>query len=449
MNAEPTVAGEGSRTASGPSLWRNEAFLKLWTGQTISLLGSQITVVALPLTAILLFHASALQVGVLGAVEFLPFLLFGLPAGVWVDRVRKRPLLIWTDLGRFVALASIPGADAFGVLSIAQLYAVAFVSGILTVLFDVAYGSYLPAVVRRDQLVDGNAKLEISRSGAQLAGPGVAGLLVQAFSAPLAILADAISYLCSVASLLLIRSREAPPAAEVEQEPMRRQVAAGLRYVVRHPLLGPLAACTATLNLFSMMGQAVLLLFAVDQLNMSPGEIGLILAIGNVGFLIGAFVAQRTSRALGLGRTLVATPLTIGLAAVLVPLAARGRAPALLIGFGLLGSFAAVIYNVNARSLVQSVAPERMLGRVIATMRFVVWGTIPLGSFLGGVLGDRLGLVPTLWIAAAGGICAFLPPLLSGVRRLEAIPEASDPSLGTARVEGGVITASGPLQPES
>jgi MFS family permease len=439
----------GARPATPPSLWRNEAFLKLWTGQTISLLGSQITVIALPLTAILLFRATALQVGVLGTVEFLPFLLFGLPAGVWVDRMRRRPILIWSDVGRLAALASIPVADVFGLLSMPQLYVVAFVSGSLTVLFDVAYGSYLPAVVRRDQLVDGNAKLEISRSGAQLAGPGVSGLLVQAFSAPIAILADAISYACSVASLLLIRAGEPRPLRGVTHEPMRRQIAEGLRYVGRHTLLRPLATCIAILNLFSMMGQAVLLLFAVDELGLTPGAIGLILAIGNIGFLVGAFVAQRVSGTIGLGRTLVLAPLAIGGAAVLVPLSVHGAAPALLVAFGLIGGFAAVVFNVNARSLVQSVAPEHMLGRVVATMRFVVWGTIPLGTLLGGVLGQRLGLVTTMWIAAIGGTCGFIPPLLSAVRTLPAIPAQPDQAERPLAPGGGVVTASGPLPPES
>jgi MFS family permease len=369
-------------------------------------------------------------VGVLSTFEFLPFVLFGLPAGVWIDRLRRKPVLVVADLGRFLVLGSVPLAYAFDSLTMLQLYIVAFVTGVFTLFFDVAYGAYLPVLVDRRRLVDGNSKLEISRSGAQLAGPGVGGLLVQAFSAPVAILADAVSYIASVISLLLIRKPEPAPVRESEPPTMRRQIGEGLRFVLGNRLLRPLAACIASLNLFSQMAQAVLLLFAVRQLGLSPGAIGGILAAANVGFLVGAFLAARVGRKLGVGPTLISAALLIGVSGVFLPLTTRALAVPMLLAYGLLGTFGGVIFNVNARSLAQSMTPDRILGRIVATMRFIVWGTIPIGAFFGGVLGGALGLRPTLWIAAAGMLASFIPPLLSPVRRLLDMPKMIEPAGG-------------------
>jgi MFS family permease len=408
------------------TLWRHGDFMRLWTGQTISLVGSQVTLLALPLTAILLFQASAFQVGVLNTLLFLPFLLLGLPAGVWVDRMRRKPMMIAADLGRFAVLASVPLAYAFGVLRLGQVYAVGFLAGVLTVFFDVAYGAYLPSLIPRSRLVDGNAKLEISRSGAQIAGPGLAGLLVQWLSAPTAILVDALSYLASV--LFLWRVRTPEPAVDRPEGQLRMgsEIREGLRYVLGHPLLRPLAICTGTLNLASGFLDAVLLVFAVRELDLTAGRIGVILAVGNVGFLVGAFLAARIAAALGTGPAIVAAALAIGVGVALVPVATPGSAVPVLVAFGLVASFGGVVYNVNARSTAQTVTPDRMLGRTIATLRFFVWGTIPLGSLLGGVMGTALGLRTTLWVAAGTGLVAFLAPLLSPVRRLR-VPEAPAP----------------------
>jgi MFS family permease len=425
------VTPPGDRRPSEPSLRRDQAFVRLWFGQTVSLVGSQISVVALPLTAILIFDASAFQLGLLGGVEFLPFLLLGLPAGVWVDRARKRPVMIWADVGRLAAVGSVPLAWAFGLLTLTQLYVVAFVAGCLTVFFDVAYAAYLPALIDRSRLVEGNSKLEVSRSGAQVAGPGLAGLLVQAFSAPGALLADALSYGASVVSLLLIRAAEPMPDTSGPRPAMRGQIAEGLGYVWRHPLLRPTAACTAMLNLFSMMSQAVILLFAVGRLGMSPGTIGLALTLGNVGLLVGAVLTARVVGRIGVGGALVGAPLAMGIGAALVPLASISTAVPVIVASGAIASFGVVAYNINARSLAQSVSPEHMVGRVIATLRFVVWGVIPVGSLLGGWLGSKLGLRPTLWIAAIGMAAATLPPALSPVRALRTMPDEPD------RLDGG------------
>ncbi len=411
------------------SLWRHRDFLKLWTGQTVSLLGSQVTILALPLAAILLFHSTPFQVGALFSIQFLPFLLLGLPVGAWVDRLRRKPILIASDVLRFVAIGSIPVAHLLGVLQLAQLYVVALVQGVGTVFFDVAYGAYLPALVRRDRLVEGNAKLELSRSGAQLAGPGLGGILVQGFTAAGAMAADALSYLVSVVTLLLIRTPEpAPPPVDPVTGGMGRQVMDGIRFVRGQRLIRPILACTATLNFFGMMLEAVLLVFAVRRLGLTPGEIGFIFTLGTVGFVAGAIVAERVGRRLGPGPAIILAGLLCGGGALFVPFATRWNAWAVLIAWGLVAGVGGVIYNVTARSLMQALTPDRLLGRVIATNRVVVWGVIPLGSFLGGILGGAIGLRPTLWVAAIGESLGFVPPLFSRLRVLKELPASPDHS---------------------
>jgi MFS family permease len=407
------------------SLWRNTDFLKLWSAETISQVGTQVTLLALPLTAILVLHATPFQVGVLTALEVAPFLLVGLPAGVWIDRIRRRPVLIAGDLVRAAALGSVPLAHMLDLDSLALLYIVAFVTGVGTVFFDVAYQSYLPSLVERDQLPAGNARLEISRSGAALAGPGIAGALVELFSAPVAILVDAVSYVGSAVFLGAIRRREPPVGApEGGHPPMRSEIAAGVRYVVRHPLLRPIAMCTSTSNLFGSVGFAVLVLFAVRELDLSPGAIGAAFAIGNVGVLVGAFVAERIGGWLGVGRAIVASSFVFGAAGFAPPLAEPGTGLAFIALSVGLGGFGSVVYNVGQVSLRQAITPDRMLGKMNATMRFIVWGTMPLGALLGGALGSTIGLRPTLWVSAIGGLGAIVPVTLSPVRRLSAIPPA-------------------------
>ncbi len=399
--------------------------MRLWAAETISQLGSQVTLLSLPLAAILILDATAFEVGALSSIETAPFLLVGLPAGVWVDRLRRRPILIAGDLGRAVVLASIPIAYWLDVLTLPHLYVAAFVTGICTVFFDVAYQSYLPSLVERGQLTEGNAKLEISRSGAQLAGPGIAGALVQVLTAPVAIAADAISYLGSAFFVVRIRRPEpdVPAPAAGERPRMRSQIMEGLRYVLGHPLLRPIAACTALSNLFSAMVTAILILFAVRVLGLSAGMIGVALAIGNVGFLGGAFVADRIARRVGLGRAIIGSAVLFAFGGFAYPLATPETAVALLVAGGIIVGFGGVVYNVNQVSLRQAITPGRMQGRMNATMRFVVWGTMPIGALAGGALGGAIGLRASLWIAALGGLLSVVAPLLSPVRKLRSMPE--------------------------
>jgi MFS family permease len=412
------------------SLLRNRDFVRLWTAESVSQLGSQVSLLALPLLAIKTLDASTFAVGALRAVEIAPFLLIGLQAGVVVDRRARRPVLIVGDIGRAIVLMSIPVAWWLGVLTLGQLFVVVFLTGVLTVFFDVAYQSYLPALVDSDQLADGNAKLQMSESGAAIAGPGLAGTLVQLVGAPVAVVADAVSFVLSAASVFLIRrpepSIEASP--DTERPTMRAEIGEGLRWVLGHPALRAIAGCTATSNLFSSMLTAVLLVYVVRTLHYSAGIIGLFFTLGNVGFLTAAAFAARVGRWLRLGTAIWSSILICQIGFIVVAFAPRAHAFPWLVAGMVLFAAGGTIYNVSQVSYRQAITPNRMLGRTNATMRFIVWGTMPIGSIAGGVLGTVIGLRPTMMIAAVGGLFATCFVLTAPVRNLETVsgPEPVD-----------------------
>jgi MFS family permease len=406
-------------------LWRHPDFLRLWSAETVSQFGTQISLLALPLAAIDVIHASAFEVAALTTVEFLPFLLVSLPAGVWVDRLRRRPILVAGDLARAALLASIPIAYAFDALTMWQLYAVGFFVGIATVFFDVAYQSYLPSLVERRQLVDGNAKLEISRSAAQIGGPGLAGVLVELLKAPTAILFDAVSFLGSALFLFRIRKTEGSPQGEgATRGRMRDELREGLAYVLRHPYLKNIAACTALFNFFGNFIWAVLLVFARRELDLSPAAIGLAFMLGNLGPLIAALTANRISNRFGVGPTIIGASVVGGPMFLLIPFAPHGNASiAVLASAFIVGGFTGVVYNVTQVSLRQAITPERIQGRMNSVMRFIVWGVIPLGALAGGALTTWIGLKETLIVGGIGTCLPFLPVLFSPVRALREMPE--------------------------
>jgi MFS family permease len=411
-----------SRAWRPAGLWRHGDFMRLWTAQTISQFGTQVTLLALPIAAIVVLDASAFEVALLTALEWTPWLLFSLPVGAWVDRVRRRPVLVAADFGRALVLVSVPLAYAVDVLTIWQLYAVGFATGVLTVFFDVAYQSYLPSLVERGQLQEGNSKLEISRSGAQLAGPGFAGVLVDLVTAPVAVLADAVSFVVSALFLGAIRRQE-EPVQRAEESRLRTEIVDGLRYVLTHPILRPSMAFVAVSNFFGSVMFSILLVYAVRDLDLGPAAIGFVFGLGNVGFLVGAALSSRISAWLGVGPTLVAAAALVGWPLLLIPLAPRDVAlPVFVAAFGL-ASFAGVIYNVVGISLMQAITPDRLLGRMNASRRFVVWGTIPLGSLTGGALASVIGLRETLFVGAIGASVAFVPVLFSPIRAIDRIPE--------------------------
>lgn len=425
--------------SSSRSLLRHPDFLKLWTAETVSVFGSSITQLALPLIAATTLKVSPFEFGLLTTIEFLPFILFSLPAGVWVDRLRRRPIMIAADVGRAAAIASIPVAFAFDAMTIWQLYAVGFINGCLTVFFDVAYQSYLPSVVERDQLVEGNSKLEITRSGSQILGPGAAGLLIGIFKAPFAMVLDALSYLWSAAFLLWIRRPEPPvePHDEVAHGPkpsMRREIAMGLRYVLGHRWLRPIAATTGTSNFFGNVGGAILILYLTSDRGLGPEAIGFAFSVGSLGFLAAALFTNRLTAWLGVGRMLVLTSIGFSLSALPVAFAPDALIWWAVAVSGFMGGFCGVGWNINQVSLRQAITPPRMQGRMNATMRFIVWGTMPIGSVLGGALGGIIGLQETIVVGALGGLLAFIPVTLSSARSIVRMPEPVDDAPGPGDV---------------
>lgn len=416
------LVSEGSFPSQPTSLWRHSDFLKLWTGETVSLFGSQFTVLAMPLIATLTLNATAGEMGVLNALDTAPFLLVGLLAGVWVDRLRRRPILMTANIGRALVLSGVPLAAWLGVLRLEQLYVVGFLAGVLTVFFDVAYQSYLPALVDRRQLIEGNSKLEVSRSTAQIGGPAIAGLVVQALSAPLAIALDALSFLWSALFLALIRGHEPAPDRS-NGKPFLPELREGLGVVFGDSSLRSIAGCTGTMNLFGSGIWALYVLFAVRELELDSARIGFIWSVGSATVMLGVLIAGRASERFGLGPTIVASAFVGGLANLPLVFANPSSAVFLLILAGLVGSLTTPVYNINQVSLRQAITPDRLQGRMNATMRFLVWGTMPVGALMGGALGEAIGLRPAIAVFAIGELLGFLwllPSPVPGLRRIVA-----------------------------
>jgi MFS family permease len=406
-------------------LWQHRDFRQLWAAETVSQIGTQVTQLALPVVAVTYLAASPLQMGYLTALETVAFLVIGLPAGAWVDRWRRKRVLVTADVVRAVTLASLPIAYLAGVLTLGQLFVVAAVTGAATVFFDVAYQSYLPSLVPRDQIVDGNGKLEASRAVAQVAGPGAAGVLLRVVGAPLLIALDAVSFLLSALFIGAIRQPDRVPDRSTRRR-LRTEIGEGLSFVVRHPLLRRIVACTGTSNLFSMITTTLLVLFALRELDLSETDLGFVLSAGAVGGLLGAVTAARFARWVGEGR---AIPLSVLVAlpfAALTPLAALGAPVPLLVlsQFGF--SWVVVVYNVTQVSFRQRLCPPQLLGRMNASVRFLVFGTMPVGGLLGGALGTWLGVVPTLWIAVGGQALAAAWVTLSPLLGLRDLPDEWD-----------------------
>ena len=352
-----------------------------------------------------------------------PSLLVGLCAGVWVDRSRRRTLLIAGDVGRALCLATIPGAAFLGVLSIEQLYVVGFLDGVLTVFFDVAAQSYLPTVLDRRQFVEGNGKLELSSSLTAIAGPSLAGLAIQATTAPVAIVLDAVSYLASALCVCLIRRREEVP--QMSHGPLRAQVREGLGIVLRNSILWAFAGCLATSNFTSSAFFALYILFGTRELGLTAAALGLVYGLGASGALIGAWLAPWAAAHLGVGRAVLVGAVLGSLEVLPVVFATPLLAVPLLLVSSLLGNFGWVLYNVNATSVRQAITPLALQGRMNATLHCIVSGMLPLGALAGGALGQVLGLRETMTLAAFGSLLSVLWVLFSPLRDLVQLPEAA------------------------
>lgn len=427
------VKRSSATTAASGSLWRHRDFMFLWAGQSISEIGSAVTFVALPLVAVVVLNATTFQVGLLSAAGTACFLLIALPAGLVVDRVPKRRLMIVCDVARMLILGSVVIAAAAGVLTMGQLFAVALLTGLATVFFDVAYQSYVPSLIDREQLHDGNGKLGATQAFAQVAGPGLGGALFGLVRAG-AMAADAVSYGISTVSLLLIRAREpagpvsaqAPEAAQAAGRgrltALRHELFAGLGFVFGHPVLRKIAACTGTANLFGSVSGALEIIFLVRVVGVHPAGTGLLLSLGSLGGILGGVLSGRLARWIGSARIIWFSMLVFGAIPILMPLTALGWRLALFpVAFAGM-SFSAVVYNIAQVSYRQLICPPELLGRMNAAIRWIVWGTLPLGGLIGGALGSLIGIRATIWVGVLGSWAAALWVVFSPLRTMRDIP---------------------------
>ena len=434
------------RVGASSGLWNHPEFIKLWAGQTVSQFGSMITGEALPLTALLALNASPAQMGLLASLGSAPVLLIGLLAGVWVDRVRRRRLMVGADLGRAVLLVSIPIAYLLGILRIEQLYIIVFLVGTLSVFFNLAYRSYLPSLIDRQHIVEGNSKLSLSDSVAEVGGPAIGGILVQLITGPIAILIDAVSFLASALFLSSIHSVELPPVPAEDAHNLLHQVTAGLRSIARRPILRALAGSDATLSFFGSFIGALYGLYVIRDLALGPAALGLLVGAGGAGALVGAALNTRITRRLGLGPALIVTlGLTAGLA-YHIPFAAslpQASAFVLLLLGQILGDLARAIFTINSVSLRQTITPDAWLGRVNASSEFLTTGIGTLGLLAGGLLGEAIGVRFTLALAVTGMLASILWLLFSPVRRL-AVLSPNDAISGLVSEDGWELPQQSP-----
>jgi MFS family permease len=407
-----------------PAVLRGREFRRFWLGETVSLFGDQITLIALPLVAVLSLDASAAQMGYLGAAGLIPSLLFSLHAGAWADRRgRRRQTMIATALGRAALLATIPLAYVVGVLSLGQLYVVSFLVGTLSVLFFVSYSTLFVSLVPRSDYLEANALLNGSRAFSFVAGPSIGGVLVQVLSAPGALVADAVSYLGSALSLKSISPVE-PPTEEAKQGHLK----AGIRYIANSPILRASLLATATINFFNFIFWALFILYATRSLDVRPGLLGPLLGAASVGGVIGSVVTGRVSRRIGVGPAFALGCVLFPAPLVLVPLAggARWTVLAMLFAAEFFSGLGVMVLDITAASIKAALVPDRLRARIAGAYMVVNYGVRPIGSLAGGALGTWIGLRPTLWIASVGAIAGVLWLLPSPLLRLRELPEVEE-----------------------
>jgi MFS family permease len=414
-----------TKTAAEPAgLWRQPDFLKFWLALNVSFLGTSVSSLAYPLVAVLVLEASPVQMGWLRAAGSAASFVVGPVAGVLADRVRRRPLLIFSDLGSALLAASIPAAYALGALRISQLYVVQFLAGALSIIAEVTLMAYLPSLVRRDQIVAANSQMEATSSTISIAGPSLAGFLVQVLSAPVVIIFDSVSFLLSALCTVLIRAPEPEPAPAHERRGVPAEAWEGLRAVYDHELLRPLAQSIAVHFFFATMVYSLFVLYAVREVGLAPAPLGLVMASLGPGFLLGALAAPRAARRFGVGRVMVWATLLTAAGMSLIPLASGTTATVAFVFAA--GHFVMAcgiqLHGVNMMSLRQTVMPHRLQGRVNASFRYVNLLAGGVGALIGGAIAERVGLRPTLAVGAAGLLLPFLRLLLSPVRHLREIP---------------------------
>ncbi|WP_308250143.1 MFS transporter [Sphaerisporangium fuscum] len=405
-------------------LLRDRDFRLLWIGETTSGFGSSLTAIALPLVAVTTLHAGPFVVAALVAVTWLPWLVVGLPAGAWVDRLPRRPVMLACDAVSFLLFVSVPAAAWWGVLTVGHLLVVALLAGTAKVFFQTAYQAYLPTVVAHGDLREGNAKLQGSESAVQVAGPGAGGLLAQAFGTVTGLLADAVTFLVSAVCLLAIRTREAPRPRVRRATTLRREIGEGLRFTARDPYLRVLTLFGAASNLALVGYQSILVVFLVREVGVSPGAVGLLSAATGLGGVAGAAGASFLARRFGSARALIACELLGAPFALLIPLATPGPGLAFVLVGGLVVVAGVVAGNVLKSSFRQAYTPRALMGRVSVSMQFLNYGTIPLGAVLAGALGDALGTRATMWIMTGALTLTGLILLAGPLRRERDLPAA-------------------------
>jgi len=428
--ADAVEADQGPPPAPQPasprrgSLWRDGNFLTLWGGQALSQFGSQIAELALPVLAVLVLQATEAQVGYLNAAAMAAFLVVGLPAGAWIDRLRKRHVMIWADAVRALALAAVPVLYLAGILEMWHLYAVALVVGIATVFFDVSYQSIVPSLVRPDQIAEANGKLESTQQLAGLSGPAVAGGLVGLITAPLAVLTTVVTYVVSLIALIRTRDHEQLRAPE-DHAPLHREIGEGLRWVFGNRFLRRIVGTTGISNLFATFIFTLTPIYFLRIIGFTPELMGIVFSLGAVGGLLGAIATPRIVAALGEARAIPISAIVFSLSMVPFPLAVLLPTPGafvLLVVQGFVGSFAVLVYNITQVTFRQRITPARLLGRMNASIRFCVWGVMPLSALAAGWLGTALGTVPALWIGAAGSLLSALPVVVGPFWRQRDLP---------------------------
>lgn len=409
------------------SLWRDGNFLTMWSGQALSQFGAQITELALPVLAVLLLQATEFDVGLLGAAGTAAFLLVGLPAGAWIDRLRKRHVMIVADVIRAVALAALPLLWWAGLLQIWHMVLVALVMGVATVFFDVSYQSVVPSLVPADHIAEANGKLESTAQLAGIAGPAAGGWLIGVITAPFAVLVTAVTYLLSAGALLRTRDSELV-AARHDHDPLVASIREGLRWVFGNVHLRRIVGTTGVSNFFSTITFTLLPIFLLRTLGLSPAQMGVIFAVGAVGGFVGALVTPRILRRLGEARTIPASAIVFSLIALLLPAAVAVPAIAfpLLLVQSFLGTFSVLLYNITQVTFRQRITPPRLLGRMNASIRFCVWGVMPIAALLAGALGTWLGVPTTMWIAAAGALASALFVVTGPFWRMRELPTPGD-----------------------
>jgi MFS family permease len=408
------------------SLLKDREFLKLWSGETISVVGSQFSNIAVPFIAVDSLAASSFQVGILNALALLAFPLFGLFVGVYADRHRKRRTMIMADIGRMFFLGLIPLASIFFAIDMPLLYVVVFAVGTLQTFFDISYQAYLPHLVKSDQLIEGNSRLETSRAAASVVGPSIAGFAIQLIGAPMAILGDVLGYLGSASFLSQIKMHEAVPPKRATN--IRHDIKEGLDTILHSRNLTAIALCTGTFNLFQNALTTVFLVLVLRTFHFSPAEFGLVFAIGGLGAVVAAVVAMRVVRRLGVGTSIIVSILIGGLPFVSLYFVDQSLAFAVTVATFFVASLTGVVYNVAQVSYRQALVPLELQGRMNASMRVLVWGPIPVGALLGGAMGTLLGVRTTILLTAIGTSLAFLWVLFSPVRSVKEIPTREVPT---------------------